>query len=149
MDCKYNNIMLDNPIDCLDLMDTKFGSVFTRCHHLPMAGGHTSLAEQSHGFASSSFRSMNTTGLSIDGNHTALMEACQRLALPFEGHEEANAVDVKPMANERLLSMEWPDQCCADVGREGAIGYSNGGLGSWAGMMNGPGSARPSELEFS
>ncbi|URE48174.1 Zinc finger protein [Musa troglodytarum] len=65
------------------------------------------------------------------------MEACQKLALPLEGHEEANAVDVKP--GDRILSMEWQDQCCADAGRE-AMGCSDG-LASWSGMMNGHGSS--------
>ncbi|GER56827.1 Dof zinc finger protein [Striga asiatica] len=45
-------------------------------------------------------------------------------------------VDVKP--NARVLSLEWQD-CNSDVGIKDTFGYSIGGLGSWAGLMNGYG----------
>ncbi|CAL9771088.1 unnamed protein product [Musa acuminata subsp. burmannicoides] len=134
-ECKYN-LMLDNTMDGLDLMDTKFGAMFPRSH-LPLGGGIAGLGEASHGFTSAGFHGSNACGFSIDGNHAAFMETCQKLALPLEEREEANAVDVKP--SDRILSMEWQDQCCADAGRE-AMGCSDG-LGSWSGMMNGHGSS--------
>ncbi|URE47378.1 Zinc finger protein [Musa troglodytarum] len=134
-ECKYN-LMLDNTMDGLDLMDAKFGAMFPRSH-LPLGGGIAGLGEASNGFTSAGFHGSNACGFSIDGNHAAFMEACQKLALPLEGHEEANAVDVKP--GDRILSMEWQDQCCADAGRE-AMGCSDG-LASWSGMMNGHGSS--------
>ncbi|XP_064996342.1 dof zinc finger protein DOF5.6-like [Musa acuminata AAA Group] len=134
MECKYD-LMLDNPMDGLDLMDGKLGAILTR-NQLPLGGGNPGLGEAaSHGSASASFHSMiGTCGFCIDGNHAGLMEACRGLALPFEGHEEPNSVEVKP-GDWINLSTQWADQCCVDAGR--AVMGCDKGLASWAGLMNG------------
>ncbi|KAM0944251.1 putative transcription factor C2C2-Dof family [Dioscorea sansibarensis] len=141
MEFKYNP-MLESPVNGLDLMDGKFGSMLgsSRGHmfmngcDLRVAGGdhHVSHQVYNNGVSSAPF------GFSVEGGHGALMEACQRLALPFGGHEEdPNAVEVKPAG--RVLSLEWQDQGCSDVGRD-SFGYSNG-LGLWTGMIGSQGSS--------
>ncbi|RWW03594.1 hypothetical protein BHE74_00041544 [Ensete ventricosum] len=129
MECKYNLMLLDNPMDGLDLTDAKFGGILTG-NHLPLGGGgNTGVGEA--GFASASFQSMmGTCGFSIDGNHAGLMEGCEGLALPFE--EEPNGVvEMKP--GDRInLSTQWAEQCCVDAG--GAVIGCSHGLASWAGL---------------
>ncbi|PON42529.1 Zinc finger, Dof-type [Trema orientale] len=81
-------------------------------------------------------------GMSLDGTSTGtFMDTCQRIMLPYEGNEDQNGVDVKP--NTKLLSLDWQDQGCSDVGKD-SFGYLNG-LGSWSGVMNnyGPSTTNP------
>ncbi|KAI4343753.1 hypothetical protein L6164_011062 [Bauhinia variegata] len=103
--------------------------------------GHNGLPLNFHGLCSSPF-----VGMSLDGNNggsNLVMESCQRLMLPYDAHEDQNAaIDVKP--NPKLLSLEWQDQGCSDVGKE-SFGYLNG-LGSWSGVMNGYGSSTTNTL---
>uniref|UniRef100_J3LGB1 Uncharacterized protein n=2 Tax=Oryza brachyantha TaxID=4533 RepID=J3LGB1_ORYBR len=60
----------------------------------------------------------------------------EHLALPFgAGRAEHDAVEVKPAAAERLLSLEW----CGEASRaapESSIS-SLSGLGLWSGMISG------------
>ncbi|XP_010936713.1 dof zinc finger protein DOF5.6 isoform X1 [Elaeis guineensis] len=127
IECKYNP-SVESSAGGLDLMmDTRFGAMLgsSRGHSFSDLG----LGETSHGFALGGFPGVNQLGFSVDGNHEALVEACQRLALPYEAHENPSAVEVKP--DNRILSLEWQDQYCADGGRE-SMGYS----GLWNGMIN-------------
>ncbi|KAJ6676672.1 DOF ZINC FINGER PROTEIN DOF1.4-RELATED [Salix viminalis] len=99
---------------------------------------HHGLAPNFSGFCSSSFR------MSLDGNSGTFMETCQRLMLPYDqgNDHDQNPIDVKP--NTRLLSLDWQDQGCSDVGKD-SFGYLNN-LGSWTGMMNGYGSSTTNNL---
>ncbi|EHA8587209.1 dof zinc finger protein DOF5.6 [Cocos nucifera] len=134
MECKYNPMLgLSSPGD-LDLMNTKFGAMVgsSRGHTFLGEAAGMGLGETSHGFTVGGFHGVSPLGLSAEGNHGAFVEACRRLALPFEAQEETNAAEVK--SDNRILSLEWQEQCCADAGRESG-GYSDN-LGLWAGMIN-------------
>ncbi|XP_038990362.1 dof zinc finger protein DOF5.6 isoform X2 [Phoenix dactylifera] len=139
MECRYNPMHGFSSAGDLDLMDTKFGAMLGSSRgHIFMGEAGVGLGEASHGFAlGAGFHGVSPLGFSADGNHGALVEACQRLTLPFEAQEEPNAAEVKP--DSRILSLEWQDQCCADAGHESG-GYSNN-LGLWAGMINVHGSS--------
>uniref|UniRef100_A0A0D9YX55 Dof zinc finger protein n=1 Tax=Oryza glumipatula TaxID=40148 RepID=A0A0D9YX55_9ORYZ len=57
------------------------------------------------------------------------------LALPFgAGRAEHDAVEVKPVAAERLLSLEWCGEASRTAAPESSIS-SLGGLGLWSGMI--------------
>uniref|UniRef100_A0A0D9VK12 Dof zinc finger protein n=1 Tax=Leersia perrieri TaxID=77586 RepID=A0A0D9VK12_9ORYZ len=67
----------------------------------------------------------------------------EHLALPFGGAgEHHDAVEVKPAAAERLLSLEWcgeASRAAAAPAPESSMGGSLSGLGLWSGMIGGGG----------
>ncbi|GAV63789.1 zf-Dof domain-containing protein [Cephalotus follicularis] len=94
---------------------------------------HQGLAPNYQNYACSPF------GMALDGNGGSFMDTCQRLMLPYEGHEDPNAIDVKP--STKRLSLEWQDQY---AGKD-TYGYLNN-LGSWSGMINGYGQSTTNPL---
>ncbi|KAJ0989078.1 hypothetical protein J5N97_007434 [Dioscorea zingiberensis] len=136
MEFKYNQ-MLESQVNGLDLMDGKFGAMLGSSRgHMFMNGCDVGVGGD---HVNQVFNNgVNPFGFSVEGSHGAFAEACQRLALPFGGHEEdSNAIEVKPAS--RVLSLDWQDQGCSDVGRD-SFGYSSG-LGLWTGMIGGHGSS--------
>ncbi|MQL75818.1 hypothetical protein Taro_008209 [Colocasia esculenta] len=139
----------------------EFGAVLGNPRNLLFLGGGGggdvvrgmggTLGELGHGFPSSSGfdAGVSPLGFPVEGNGNSsgggmFMSSCQRLGLPLDGQEEDhNAVEMKP-STSKLLSLEWQDQGCADVGRDG-FGYS-GGLGLWAGVMNSHGASTSNPL---
>ncbi|KAF8399698.1 hypothetical protein HHK36_015568 [Tetracentron sinense] len=146
MESKYSAI-LENPRQ-IDFMESKFDAILgnSRNHDFMgngdfgMVGG---LGSVSHGFTPPTFHGLcSPFGISLDGNNGTFMDSCQRLMLPFEGSEDPNVIEMKP--NNKLLSLDWPDQGCSEVGKD-SFGYVNG-LGSWTGVMNGYGSSATNPL---
>lgn len=148
MESKYNS-MLENHRQ-FDFMESKLGNLFgTQRNHDFM--GNTDLGLVSglghhaghHDLTSSFHDQYSHYGISFNGNNgQQIMDTCQRLMLPFDATEGPNAVEMKP--NKQLLSLDWQDQGCTEVGKE-SYGYYNG-MGTWNGLMNGYGSSTTNPL---
>lgn len=147
MDTKYN-AMLENPRP-IDFMESKLEAIvgssrnydFMGNNELGMVGGLGNLGH--HGLTPNVHNLCSPFGMSLEGNGGTFIDTCQRLMLPYDANEDQNAIDVKP--NTKMLSLDWQDQGCSDVGKD-TFGYL-GNLGpSWSGMMNGYGSSAANSL---
>ncbi|XP_011028560.1 PREDICTED: dof zinc finger protein DOF5.6-like [Populus euphratica] len=150
MESKYNIGMLENPRP-VDFMDSKVEALVGSSRNYDFMGNGdlgmvSGLGDMSHhhGLAPNYSGFCSPFGMSLDGNSGSFMETCQRLMLPYDqgNDHDQNPIDVKP--NTKLLSLDWQDQGCSDVGKD-TFGYLNN-LGSWAGMMNGYGSSTTNTL---
>ncbi|XP_010243051.1 PREDICTED: dof zinc finger protein DOF5.6-like [Nelumbo nucifera] len=149
IDNKYN-AMVENPRS-IDFMESKFDAVlgnprshdFMGSNELGLMGGPGDVG-LGHGFTPSNLHGLcSPFGFALEGSSNTFMDTCQRLMLPFGGTtEDPNAVEMKP--NNKLLSLEWQDQGCSEVGKD-SFGYLNS-LGSWTGVMNGYGSSATNPL---
>lgn len=141
--------MMENPrpIDFMESkLDRNYDFMGNGDHHMGMVGGIGDLAPNFHTLCSPFGMS------SLDGNGGNFMDTCQRLMLPYDDHQhhhhhanhdqDHHAIDVKP--NTKLLSFDWQDQRCSDVGKDSLV-YLND-LGSWTGMMNGYGPSTTNPL---
>ncbi|XP_042501039.1 dof zinc finger protein DOF5.6 [Macadamia integrifolia] len=154
MDSKYNALLENPPKPALDFMESKFDAIlgnprnhdFMGSSELGLLGGLGEVGH--HAFTSSNLHGLCSpyeNGICLDGNNANAVDSCQRLMLPYEGshhHEDPNAVEMKP--NKQLLSLDWQDQGCSEVGKD-SFGYLNN-LGSWTGIMNGYGSSAANPL---
>ncbi|XP_027123127.1 dof zinc finger protein DOF5.6 [Coffea arabica] len=147
MENKYN-LMLENPTP-IDFMENKYEALVGNSsrNYDFMGNGDMGIlgcemsspagmisAPNFHNFCTAPFGNM-----SIDGNTPGT------LMLPYEAHEDQNAMDVKP--NAKLLSLEWHDQQgCSDHGGKDSYGYYNGVGSSWPGLMNGYGTPTTNPL---
>ncbi|KAJ4960075.1 hypothetical protein NE237_019985 [Protea cynaroides] len=141
---------LGNP--AVDFMESKFDAIlgnhrnhdFMGSTELGLLGG---FGDVGHGFTHSNLNGLCSSyenGICLDGSNASVVDNCQRLMLPYEAshHEDPNAVETKP--NKQLLSLEWQDQGCSEVGKD-SFGYLNN-LGSWTGIMNSYGSSPTNPL---
>ncbi|XP_010251236.1 PREDICTED: dof zinc finger protein DOF5.6-like [Nelumbo nucifera] len=150
---KYNNAVLDNPrsVDFMEnskLFDAILGNSrnhdFMGNSELGLVGG-LGVGDVGHGFTpSNNLHAVSSPfGFSLEGSSGgSFMDTCQRLMLPLGGSEDPNAIEAKP--NNKLLTLEWQDQGCSEVGKD-SFGYINS-LGSWTGVMNGYGSSATNPL---
>ncbi|KAL6007003.1 hypothetical protein ACLOJK_032499 [Asimina triloba] len=146
-ECKFDP-MLGNARNA-EFGDNKFDAMLGDPRGYSFIGGGESshlggLGEVGLGFPTSSPHGLIAPfGFSIDGSHSSYMENGERLLLPFGGHEDPNAIEVKP--SSKLLSLEWQDQACSEVGKD-TFGYPMNRLGSWSGVMNGYGPSTTNPL---
>lgn len=141
---KYN-LMLENPTP-IDFMESKYEALVGNSsrNHDFMGTADMGILSCDMGSPAGIISAPNfhnfcsPFGMSIDGNPGGA------IMLPYETHEDHNAMDVKP--NTKLLSLEWHDQQgCSDVGKD-SFGYFNGVGSAWPGLMNGYGTSAPNPL---
>ncbi|PIA61955.1 hypothetical protein AQUCO_00200150v1 [Aquilegia coerulea] len=141
---KYNS-MLENHRQ-FEFMESKFGNLMGnhRNHDFMSTdlGLVSGLSHANHELTSNFHDQFSHYGISFNGTNGNIMDTCQRLMLPFDGSEDPNAIEMKP--NKQLLSLDWQDQGCSEVGKE-SFAYYNG-MGSWNGLMNGYGSSTTNPL---
>lgn len=142
---KYNSLLDQNPIRPIDFMESKFeaivgssrnnnydhfmGNIINGTDHDQLGMVGTGVAPNFHGLCSP-YGNIDGNG---GGGFTADTAACQRIVLPYDSNDQ-QGMDVKP--NTKMLSLDWQDQRCSDVGKD-SYGYINNlHLGSWTGMMN-------------
>ncbi|KAL9434211.1 hypothetical protein AB3S75_028941 [Citrus x aurantiifolia] len=146
MDNKYS-AMLENPRP-IDFMENKLEAIVGSSRNydfmgnngdMGMVGGLGNLSHHhQEGLTPNVHNLCSPFGMSLDGNGGTFIDGCQRIMLPYDANEVQNAIDVKP--NAKLLSLDWQDQSCSDVGYLGNLGSS------WSGMMNGYGSSTTNSL---
>ncbi|KAL5723781.1 hypothetical protein ACHQM5_007135 [Ranunculus cassubicifolius] len=136
LESKYNSI-LENHRQ-FDFMESKFGSLFGNQRNHDFMGNNATDLGLVGGVGPSSYHDQfSHYGISFNSNNGQLM-------LPFEANEDPNAIEMKP--SKQLLSLDWQDQGCSEVGKE-SFGYFNG-MGSWNGLINGYGSTTTRPLVY-
>uniref|UniRef100_A0A0D3F9H8 Dof zinc finger protein n=1 Tax=Oryza barthii TaxID=65489 RepID=A0A0D3F9H8_9ORYZ len=133
-----------DPLCSLGLFDWKqYDPVFAGSG----GGGSPVAALESAGVSEAQFMGAGMMGIGGGGGGVAEYHALSalryaaglgdHLALPFgAGRAEHDAVEVKPVAAERLLSLEWCGEASRTAAPESSIS-SLGGLGLWSGMIGG------------